>query len=491
VNIKTTGYALLVIGILGAAFSLAADYLGVGKGGISAAQFLGAEMGVTASLVGAALIVVQNHGKIQYQKYTQVFLEFIRRHPVLVCFSAGFLVAYILFFVSPVLLNAKLQFQYLYGYLPSNIQLGLDLRLILKCVEDWITLGQSPSANNGVPYPPLFNVLFAPLLLLGFPGYYFLMTAVSIVSYFFLTLIIPAIIPAKKDFSLLLLFFFTGIFSYGWQFELERGQFNIIVVMLCLLAVYLYHYHEEFRYFAYLFFSIAVQLKIFPLIFIVMFIKDWRNWKDNLRRMVGLCLFNFALLFILGYSIFIDFVNIVFSLIDQGSFWIGNHSIRAFVYNLCIDGLGVFQGSALAWIRQNSGQIEILLLVYFAICFLTIIVISYARNENGFNSYLLLACTIGAMVIPAFSHDYKLAILAAPMSIAFNNIEIAQNYIKRITSFALILLASFAYSVTLYPFKYRPEYLANSMPLLFVILTAAVILYLINKKPVEQKPQEA
>ena len=486
-----TGYVLIIIGVLSAIFSLTADYLGLGKAGISAAQLLGAELGVTVSLIGAALVVAQTNEKIQAPKSIYVFFEFVQKQPVIVGVVAGFLVAYFLFFISPMLFNDRLQFGYFNKYLPENIRLGVDTRLILRYVEKWVTVGQSPTPNDDIPYPPLFNVLFAPLALLGYPGYYYLITAISIFSYFLLTLIIPAMIPFRKNLSLLLFFFFTGIFSYGWQFELERGQFNVIVIMLCLLAVYIYHFHKEYRYFAYLFFSIAVQLKIYPFIFIVMFIKDWRNWKDNLRRMIGLCLFNFALLFILGYSIFIDFVKEVFNMFGQSQSWIGNLSIGAFVYNLTKDGFGLFQGGQLLWLQQNSGLIEILLFGYFAICFFTIIVVSYLRKENGFNAYLLLACAIGAMVIPTISYDYKLAILAAPMSIAFNTIEIAQNRIKRITSFVLIFLGSFAYSATVYPFKYRPEFIANGLPLLFVILTVIVILYIINKNPVEMIRQEA
>jgi hypothetical protein len=87
------------------------------------------------------------------------------------------------------------------------------------------------------------------------------------------------------------------------------------------------------------------------------------------------------------------------------------------------------------------------------------------------------------MVIPSVSHDYKLAILAAPVSIAFGNLAVPQKMYKKILLFFLVFIAAFAYSATLYPFKYRPDFLANSLPLLFVILTAFTIAYHIDERP--------
>lgn len=491
-KMKIAGYVLIAIGISGLVFSLAADLLGFGKGNVSAAQLLGVNIGVAVALIGAAVLVAQkNNSKMQIPAYARAFFDFVEAQPVVVFVVAGFLVGYFLFFIPPMFFNSRLQFGYFERYLPDNIQLGLDTRTIMKYVEGWVTSGQSPISNNDVPYPPLFNILFAPFVLIGFPAYYFLITAISMVSYFLLTLIIPAMIPIKKGFPLLLFFFLTGLFSYGWQFELERGQFNIIVVMMAVFAIYIFHYHKAYRYFAYLFFSIAVQLKIYPFIFIVMFISDWRNWKENILRMIGLCLFNFALLFVLGYDIFISFIKEIALLADQSHSWIGNHSVGAFTYNFSQNGFGLIQGSALLWLQQNAELVKILLFAYFAICFLAIIAVTYIRKEKGFNAALLLACAIGAMVIPTLSYDYKLAILAAPMSIAFNSIQVTQDRAKRIASFLLIFLASLAYTTTMYPFKYRPLFLVNSMPFLFVILTANIILHFINQKSVKEIPQDA
>jgi len=492
--VKRSGYLLLALGLLGIFLSLGADFIGIGKKGIQAAQFLGAQVGFIVLLCGVALIIAQRRGNLQPNRFFDGHKNLIDEQPLIIWIVAGFLMAYLIVFIIPTFLDSRLQFQYFYRYLPDNVNLGLDTRSITKYLKLWLIDGKSPYLDNIIFYPPLYNLLMAPIVLLSYPTSYYFLLVVGIISYFGLTFILPVLFTPKRNMSILLFFFLTGIFSYGLVFELERGQFNLATFFLCLLAVYIYHYHEDFRFFAYLFFSISVQLKVYPLIFIVMFVKDWRDWKNNLLRMAGLGAFNFALLFILGYSIFVDFVRSTIAQITQvGAYtWIGNHSIKAFVFNLSKDGLGLLSGNSLEWVRQYSGVLEFLLLVYVVVCFVSIIVGTYRRKVQGFNPYLLVTCTIGAMVIPSVSHDYKLAILAAPISILFCSLAVPQKKSNRTWLFLLVFLASFAYSSTLYPFKYRPEIIANSMPLLLVILLSITIAYHLqmNSREVVEQVQE-
>jgi hypothetical protein len=489
---KKTGYFLIVLGVLALAFSLGADLFRIGSPGIQAAQLLGAQIGVLVALGGAALIIAGRSHQPDDKKHFGHLAGTLFNQPLILWTLAGFLLAYLLFFITPMFLDYRLQFQYFYRYIPDNVRIGLDIRTITKYISLWLVDGKSPYLDNVIFYPPLYNILLAPLLLVGYPNSYYLMLALSIASYFLLTFVIPARLNPKRDLSFLLLFFITGIFSYGLQFELERAQFNLIAFLLCIFSIYLYHYHQEFRYFAYLFFSISIQLKVYPLIFIIMFIRDWRDWKNNLLRLAGLGAFNFALLFVLGVSVFNDFIRSTIAQVSQaGAYtWVGNHSIKAFVYNLTTDGFGWLPESTLAWLRQYSGLLEFLLMLYIAVCFISIIAAAYHRKERGLNPYLLLACTIGAMVIPSVSHDYKLAILAAPLSIAFSNLPIPQKTSRKLGMFFLVFLSAFAYSVTLYPFKYRPDFLANSFPLLLVILTAFTIAYHLDDRESRCLPGE-
>jgi hypothetical protein len=178
-------------------------------------------------------------------------------------------------------------------------------------------------------------------------------------------------------------------------------------------------------------------------------------------------------------AIFTEFIQATPDRINQpGALtWIGNNSIKAFVFNLAKDGYGLLSENCLKWIKQYSHALEILLLGFVALCFVSILVNTIRHNEHGLNVYLLLACTIGAMVIPAESNDYKLAILAGPMSIFFCSLTYPTNKSQKAWFCLLAFLASFAYSFTLFPFKYRPEFLANSFPMLMVILITITILY--------------
>jgi len=52
------------------------------------------------------------------------------------------------------LFNDRFTVCYFNKYLPENIRLGVDTRLILRYVEKWVTVGQSPTPNDDIPYPP-------------------------------------------------------------------------------------------------------------------------------------------------------------------------------------------------------------------------------------------------------------------------------------------------------------------------------------------------
>jgi hypothetical protein len=102
----------------------------------------------------------------------------------------------------------------------------------MRYIEEWLVLDQSPYATGFIAYPPLTLVLFAPLLLIGYPAYFKLITLITLIGYGIATLFIPLALNKSKGVSIILLMFVTGLFSYGLQFELERGQSNMIAFAL-------------------------------------------------------------------------------------------------------------------------------------------------------------------------------------------------------------------------------------------------------------------
>jgi hypothetical protein len=369
--------------------------------------------------------------------------------------------------------------------------IGHDLIMIIDRAKGWFAANQSPYTGQASFYPPFTYMFFAPVLLIDhYPTLYKLFTLFIVLSYCFLSLVLPIKMTDKKDRPLVLLFFITGLTSYGLQFELERGQYNVFTFLLCLWAIYIFHYHPKYRILAYLLFSLSVQLKIYPAIFIVMLIDNWRDWKSILLRFAGIAIFNFLLLFTMGYRMFLDFLQAVSKqLVTPGWTFNGNHSIKAFVFNLTKDGFRLIDSNTLEVLRQNSGFVETSLLLIFGVLFITAILISYARNRTGMDPYLLMTCMIGAMIIP-ISIDYKLSILAAPVALVLCSIPEPKNILQRLISILMILGVSFGYASMLIPFKYKPYYLNNMFPPIFLILIFVTVLNLIRYKNAEAPATE-
>jgi hypothetical protein len=366
----------------------------------------------------------------------------------------------------------------LYASVPREQTIGCDLAHAIYCSREFFTTNHTPYIQSSL-FPPLTYVLLGLLIGVSRPEAYAIMTIITIICYIFTALILPLWANMRKSLSpLVILFLVTGLLSYGFQFEIERGQFNVITMFLCLVSVWIYHYHHRYCYLAYFLFSISIQLKLYPAIFIFLFIKAWRDWKSNIKRFLGLGVFNFALLFVLGPQIFVDFVTRVKEHSVNPIFWVGNHSIRAFAI--------VFSTKYSLWPKEDSELIYILLFLFAAVCIFLIVFQAYRQKYNGINPYLLLACTFGAMLIPSESNDYKLSILVAPVAMALHNEYFAKifNYRSRLLISILMVVFFFAYSLTLYTFiikGYVLLLLANNLPALMVMLLITTVFSLMNK----------
>lgn len=274
-----------------------------------AAQLLGVEIGIGLILLGIGIAVTKLDDSASAWVLLHEAHDKIQRLPAVFWILFAFFLTYLTFFLFPVFLNSHHKIDYVAGYIRDQGRIGFDIRSIVERIENWFILGQSPYSDGFIAYPPLTIAVFAPLVLAGFPGYFYLVTTLTLFCFVVSTLAVPRLIFKQGQVFLIFLFFFTGLFSYGFQFELERGQFNAIAFSLCVIAVFLFHWKSEFNYWAYLLFTISVQLKVYPIFFIVMFVKDWRDWKNNLRRFLGLAALSFSILFVLGYQIFRDFLE--------------------------------------------------------------------------------------------------------------------------------------------------------------------------------------
>ena len=408
--------------------------------------------------------------------------------PFLTWVLLGFLISYLLFFLGPIFLNAPaMRFPI---YIPAGKTIGEDLNSMLGFSKLWFIAHQTPYLGNlGInAYPPLASVLFTPLLFVNFSLAYMIVTLVNVLCYILITLIIPLQTGKGRHASaLIMLIFVTGLFSYGFQFELERGQFNVIAMTFCILAIWIFHFHNNYRYLTYVLFVISVQLKVYPIIFILMLIKDWHDWRNNIRRVSILFMVNFALFFVLGAGVFFDFIKSITYLIGNPYIWRGDNSIRSFV----TWGLDIASQHGWAWLNPYSDWMQLALLVIIGICIFLIMLKAYRQNQKGINSYLLFACALGALMIPSASHDYKLAILAAPIAILFSDLifisKTAFRPPQQLIQIGLVIVLSVAYSSTLVSYTNKPLFVQNNFPALFIMLLAVVYVSIISSRLHQEK----
>jgi hypothetical protein len=384
----------------------------------------------------------------------------------------AFALAYVLFFVSPIFLSSHEML--FFKYVPPRDPIGLDLLQTLGFSRAWVTFHGTPYISTNT-YPPVTALLYAPLLGADFSTLYKVFTVVNLACYGALTCILPRRMMNVQGFpATFVLIIVTGLVSYGLQFELERGQFNVIAMLLAFTAILIYHQHPRWRVVAYALFVLSVQLKLYPYIFIVMLVHDWHNWRSNVRRFALLTAANVAGFFILGTRIFADWVNAVREHSADPTVWAGNHSIQAFV-TLALQYLPRHGG---AWLEPYAGLLQFGLLLVVLACLLAVVAAASRGNKPGVNAHLLLACALAALVLPAVSNDYTLAVLAAPAGAFFlanPSPDASAGRPLRAARVGAVMIMSLAYASTLFSSTNKPHFLSNNFPALLAMLVALTV----------------
>jgi len=466
---------LIVFGVFIAILSLLFDISRFGKNGIGPAQLFIITAGATFALLGVGLMLGRqedNRAVIQPS-----WLDGIPKLPNILWVVTGFSIAYLLFLIMPMFFAPIHRVIYFNKYLPDLYPIGMDFRVTIDSIRTWLAEGTARAF-----YPPLVTILFAPFLLIAYPLNYYIMTIITMISYFVVAFILTLVIVGKRDYSVILFIFGASVFSYGFQFELERGQFHTIAMVLCISAIYLFHRYPQYRFFAYLLFCMSVQFKIYPALFVVMFVDDWRDWKTTIKRFAVLGLANFLLLFLLGYSYFSKFIAHIMEC-SSGLYEPGrvNHSITSFLDFISSSKAHLLNASSITWLKGTVGLVTNLILAYFVVCFLVVWMNTYRRNIRGIDCLLMMICVLGALTIPAINHDYTLPLLTAPFALTVSE-RFTQNLRGRIAVIPLLVVASFTYATTLLPFIRKPLFLQNSFPLLIILLTITTLLSFLRDK---------
>ncbi len=379
--------------------------------------------------------------------------------PVIYWALLGIVLSYFLFFVRPVFLNEQQEMQF-FPYVPVVSPIGTDSRAMVVFAKKWFIEYQSlHGVNCATPIQILF---FATLMYLSDSQAYYIMTVLTILAYLFNSLIFPVLFLKTKTLPpLVVLFSVVGLFSYGLQFEIERGQFYSIVMFFCCVAVYLYQ-KNKYVFLSYVLLSIAIQLKYSPAILITMYALCDKKSK-GIVRIIILLLVNVMLLMVFGWSHFKLFVTIITDRFVSPYIWINNHSIKNYLFYFSKKHPGIV---------DYIGFIELVFIIVFVLLTLLVICSFYWVRQDWIRYYLFFICVIGMMTIPAESFDYNLAMLSAPVAILLCYIE---KYSSDLFHKFVALGISFCYGTTLFSFTNKDPIVLNNFP---VIIAMFVLLYI-------------
>ena len=401
--------------------------------------------------------------------------------PVIVYVLAGYFAVYVAFFLMPVFLNSDQVMQFP-QYIPTYDPIGVDWRNTRANVEAWVTTGKSLDPTL-IPYPPLGYLLPYPLLFVDAQTSFEVVTAVSVVAFIVGVIVVPLLLSGRNQnwWAIATFCLVTGLSSFGLHFELERGQFNVVAMSLCMLGIYCVRHKPKYRIWGYLLFSASVQLKIYPCLFVGLFVTDWSKWARNLRGLGALVAFNVALLFALGFERFLEMLSMLRNYTSSNKIWVGNHSVHSFS-NLFAESR-LEQKSVWAELVRDAWSVQVLVLAIVLTSALVILLASMSRKRTGVDGALLLACTVLALVLPAVSHDYTLALLAGPMAIYLGQVGTFTDPKRQAVTNLLVLILSLAYSSTLFSYVYKPAWLGNNLPMLVIILVVVAVMTLLVVEP--------
>lgn len=410
---------------------------------------------------------------------------------------SAFLLVTILFFITTVFFNPKQKMTYP-RYIPENNRIGNDFHLDYLFGERYFVdhksayIGDDPEnwyTQNA--YPPLFTLFLYPLFrydITYITGYYFVAAGI-LVSFVWMVWILPAAYHKKGIFQMPAIIGFvlvTGIVSYGMQFALERGQLDMICMAISLTAVVLFWSHPKLRWLSYVLFIIGFSFKIYPFIFLLCFVENWRDWKKNVIRLGGISLATFASLFVMGMDGFNGFLKAL-TYQTSSSAYPRDHG-----FNYGVDYLV----EVLSLPLSTTGVIIVkLCLEMLGFAMLFIIFKSYLRSseEGGIYPPLILGCTLAAMVLFPASKDYKLAIICGAFCMYVLYLQqklpgLAKRQEREVYLFFGII--SFCYCAVLYSEAYRPLEMKNSFPLLYVMFIFVTLIEVVIPSPsVKVRPE--
>jgi len=344
----------------------------------------------------------------------------------------------------------------------------------------------------GVPnvYTPLSVVIFNL-----FAGFNF--DSVRLGSFFltaFCAIIVICLFP--KAFGSSFIKSRLGIFlaaisfmGYGLRFELERGQMNGLVLCVSLFAIIISRKGTTLTtLLSFTLITFTFQMKVWPLIFIACLYDNSKLFWVNFVRFSLFGLINAALFFCLGVDFFKHYLVVLMqSAKSEVNIWVANMSVYSYKLQLVkyyqIPNAVLYLGGL------------IIVVIYLATLLRTMLVKSV--DDGALQIYL---CTIGGLLFPNISYDYKLSIfyiVTIFFYVCYKQIYAGQALFRNIKlkgglSFSFnrsvllericLLLPIVLYPMTLFSYFYKSDFgfllTSNTTPLIIILIALVTLVWI-------------
>jgi hypothetical protein len=186
--------------------------------------------------------------------------------------------------------------------------------------------------------------------------------------------------------------------SYGFAFEIERGNADLYAFFFALLALRMIVLDPDDVWLPAICIAFATNIKVYPAILLVVLF-----WQFRWRAVVPALVANAVLLFSAGVGNAVTFARNLAGTEALPYLWVGNHSAASF---------------AALFARARIPAVgAIALLVPIALWLATLYVLRQPRPSIPRLIWAAAASVPLMSVVPAVSHDYKQVILVFPLAL--------------------------------------------------------------------------
>lgn len=294
--------------------------------------------------------------------------------------------------------------------LPARSGHGIDYHSVYGYVHAFLT-GRNAYAipGNIDVYPPFVTLFFVPWSIFPFSVSYaiqiaLLFTANVSAIYVCVRMFENADFVHAHDRSVLwFLFCIFEISSYGFMFSVERGNYDSFALLFACLSVFYLQKNKSTKnmVIAALFMSMAIQLKIYPLILFPLIIYRYRT-----KGFLVLLGSNLALILCLGPAAAIAFIHNLVKFSSHPTAWVANHSAVSF-------GLQI---SRAIGVSDKRVKLVIVLLFWASpIALWALMNLGLLRRRSGSVENYFVSSTFLMCFVPPTSYDYTLVLMIVPL----------------------------------------------------------------------------